>query len=65
LSRLAHQIKPSFGLMGMDDLRKAVFVIEQSAADETNLSGLVDGTTQFIRDCKAVIAALAEKSITR
>lgn len=63
LSRLAHQIKPSFGLMGMDDLRKAVYLIEQNADQKRNLSELVEDTSRFIRDCKEVISTLARQSV--
>ena len=61
LSRLAHQIKPSFGLMGMGDLRKTVFYIEQNADQKTNLTELSEVTSHFIRDCKGVVSALARE----
>src|SRR3546814_15391168 len=37
LSRLAHQIKPSFRLLGIEALRKTVFYIEQNADQKTDL----------------------------
>lgn len=58
LSRLAHQIKPSFGLMGMEDLRKAVLSIEQNADKQLNLSALSETTSLFIENCTAVVAEL-------
>ena len=63
LSRLAHQIKPSFGLLGMDALRKTVFYIEENAEQKTNLADVARTTTEFIQDCRAVIKAL-NKEIT-
>ena len=58
LSRLAHQIKPSFGLLGMDALRKTVSYIEEHAEQKTNLEDVGRTTTEFIKDCSAVIKAL-------
>ncbi|HEX8037606.1 MAG TPA: ATP-binding protein, partial [Chryseosolibacter sp.] len=58
LSRLAHQIKPSFGLMGMDDLRKTVFFIEENADQKTNLTAMKKVASTFIEDCRSVIVAL-------
>lgn len=61
LSRLAHQIKPTFSLMGMDALRKTVFYIEENAGRATNLTQLRRTTRQFIRDCTAAIADLEKE----
>ncbi len=58
LSRLAHQIKPSFGLMGMDELRKTSSCIEQNADQKTNLAELTRTVSAFIEDCTNVISAL-------
>lgn len=55
LSRLAHQIKPSFSLLGMDALRKTIFYIEENAHQQTNLVELRDTTERFIQDCNHVI----------
>ncbi|MGC1241645.1 MAG: ATP-binding protein [Chryseosolibacter sp.] len=63
LSRLAHQIKPSFSLMGMDALRKTVFSIEENAEQKKNLSDLKRITEEFIRDCKNVINDLKKEII--
>jgi PAS domain S-box-containing protein len=65
LSRLAHQVKPSFGLMGMDDLRKTVFYIEQNADQKTNLAELSEVTSRFIEDCHGVVNALAREIPSR
>ena len=63
LSRLAHQIKPSFTLMGMDALRKTVLRIEQNADQGKNLSELTSITGKFIEDCTAVIKDLEKEII--
>lgn len=65
LSRLAHQIKPSFSLMGMESLRKTVLYIEENAGDGSELSGLTRATDSFIRDCSSVIAALKEELVEK
>ncbi len=58
LSRLAHQIKPSFTLLGIDALRKTIFYIEENAHQKTNLSALIHATNEFIQDCAKVIIEL-------
>lgn len=58
LSRLAHQIKPSFGLLGISKLKKTVFYIEENAHQGTNPEDLRVTTGQFIQGCKQVIADL-------
>jgi len=64
LSRLAHQIKPSFSLMGMDALRKTVVYIEENADQKTNLPDLAEKTGLFIRDCLTVISDLKKETIS-
>ena len=64
LSRLAHQIKPSFSLMGIDALRKTVSYIEENAGQKTNLPALSRTTEEFIESCRAVIADLEKEIIT-
>lgn len=61
LSRLAHQIKPSFSLMGMDALRKTVFFIEANAEQNQDLTEVARVTIDFIEDCTAVIADLKKE----
>jgi HPt (histidine-containing phosphotransfer) domain-containing protein len=63
LSRLAHQIKPSFGLMGMDALRKTVLSIEDNAEQRKNLDEVASTTRAFIQDCTAVVDALKKEII--
>ena len=61
LSRLAHQIKPSFGLLGINSLKKTVFFIEQNAQQKTNLDALPGATHQFLNGCRQVIADLSKE----
>jgi PAS domain S-box-containing protein len=61
LSRLAHQIKPSFSLLGMDTLRKTVIFIEDNAHRKTKLEQLPKVTGGFIRDCGKVIQELSKE----
>ncbi len=65
LSQLAHQIKPSFSLMGIDDLRKTVFYIEENAGEKTNLSALSRITEEFVADCNAVITDLEKELVSK
>jgi HPt (histidine-containing phosphotransfer) domain-containing protein len=64
LSLLAHQIKPSFTLLGIEVLRKTVFLIEEHADQKTGLAELVSTTQSFIQDCKKVVADLKKEIIS-
>ena len=64
LSRLSHQIKPSFSLMGMDSLHKTIYFIESNAAQGENLAEIKSVTTAFIKDCKKVIADLRKEIVS-
>ena len=64
LSRLAHQIKPSFSLMGMNALRKTVSFIEENSEQPTNLPELLNTTRVFIRECNDVVADLKKEIIS-
>lgn len=61
LSRLAHQIKPSFSLLGMNSLRKTVFLIEENAHKKRDLLSLSETTLTFINDCENVIRDLKKE----
>lgn len=63
LSRLAHQIKPSFSLMGMDSLRKTVFYIEENAGKQSDLTKLRQRTQEFIQECTATIDDLRKEVV--
>ena len=61
LSRLAHQIKPSFSLMGIEALGKTVIYIEANAGQQTNLQELKRTTRTFIEACTGVINDLQKE----
>jgi PAS domain S-box-containing protein len=55
LSKLAHQIKPSFTLLGIHALRATILFIEENGKHKTNLEELSKITTEFIHSCKLLI----------
>ena len=64
LSRLAHQIKPSFTLMGLDVLRATILFIEENGKAGTRLSeipGVVEG---FTEKCQAVLHDLSREVLS-
>ncbi len=65
LAQLAHQIKPSFGLMGIESLRKTVAHIEESAEQKNDLPALTKTTEHFIEACNGVVADLKESLALR
>jgi PAS domain S-box-containing protein len=60
LSRLAHQIKPSFALMGMTELRSKLLQIEENAKSNQNLSELPSLTNRFIVQCEDIMPLLTK-----
>lgn len=64
LSRLAHQIKPSFTLMGLDALRTDIVFVEENSKMETNLSEVVQVCLEFLRKCKVVIPELSKEALS-
>lgn len=60
LSRLAHQIKPSFTLMGLESLRVKVVQIEESAKTRTKLDLLPEMVDDFIKHCNYAIEELSQ-----
>ena len=54
LSKLAHQVKPSFTLMGIHDLRTTILYIEENGRNKTNLSELPKITNEFIVSCNTL-----------
>jgi len=60
LSRLAHQIKPSLALMGMNELRSKVVYIEENGKAKSNLQELPFVTNIFINRCEEIIPQLAK-----
>lgn len=59
LSRLAHQIKPTFTLMGLQDLHKKVLQIESNSKARTNIDDIPDWVKVFIKQCNVAIAELS------
>jgi PAS domain S-box-containing protein len=55
ISRLAHQVKPSFTLLGIHDQRQNILFIEENGKSQTNLSELVKVTSQFIKSCEQLV----------
>jgi CheY-like chemotaxis protein len=60
LSRLAHQIKPSFTLMGLEFLRSKVAKIEESARTRTKLESLPNVVEDFVKHCNYAIDELSQ-----
>jgi PAS domain S-box-containing protein len=60
LSRLAHQIKPSLALMGMNDLRTKVIYIEENGRAQKNVRELPGVTNRFINLCEDVLPQLSK-----
>lgn len=58
LSRLAHQIKPSLTLMGLQDLHKKVVLIEINGKAKTNLNDIPDWVKTFVKQCSTAIEEL-------
>jgi PAS domain S-box-containing protein len=59
VSALAHQIKPSFVLMGAVVLRDSAAHIEARAEEKQNLSGLTEFIDHFRKQCKEMVDELA------
>jgi PAS domain S-box-containing protein len=60
LSKLAHQIKPSLALMGMNDLRADLVYIEQNGKAKENLQELPAIANRFIMRCGDIIPQLSQ-----
>ncbi len=55
LSRLAHQIKPSYTLLGLDGFRESLLYIETNAKEKVNIIELIDISRNFITLSQSVI----------
>jgi PAS domain S-box-containing protein len=60
LSKLAHQIKPSFTLLGVHDLKNTILYIEDNGKRKTNLPELQKISSNFIRVCDDLIEDVAK-----
>ena len=63
LARLAHQIKPSFTLMGLNPLRTTILFIEENSKYGTKLDELPDVVFDFVRQCKTILPELAKEGL--
>lgn len=63
LSRLAHQIKPSFTLMGLDSLREKVTQIEEHSKTREDLKTLPTKVDDFIEYCNDVVEELSRVTV--
>jgi PAS domain S-box-containing protein len=55
LSKLAHQIKPSFTLLGVHDLRNTIVFIEENGKNNTNVAELPRMSHDFFKSCDALM----------
>ena len=63
LARQAHQIKPSFTLMGLTELRSNILFIEENSKASTKLDEIPQAVLNFIHQCEAVIPELSREVI--
>lgn len=61
LSRLAHQIKPSFTLMGLDVLRSKLLLIEEHGKSGKHTEELPNVLADFIHRCQTVMNDLSRE----
>lgn len=61
ISRLAHKVKPTFTLIGLDDLKVSIVFIEVNAGKKTELEKVEKLTREFIEQCKIVIPELTQE----
>lgn len=63
LARMAHQIKPSFTLMGLNPLRTSILFIEENSRYSTKLDELPDVVSDFVRQCRVILPELAKEAL--
>jgi len=63
LARMAHQIKPSFTLMGLTSMRGNIVFIEENSKNGTRLEELPWTVLDFIRTCQALLPELANEAL--
>jgi len=61
LSRLAHQVKPSFTLLGLDSMRGTLVTIEEHGKSRENLEELTRITKRFLNKCDEIIPHLKDE----
>jgi PAS domain S-box-containing protein len=63
LARHAHQIKPSFTLMGLNALRNKIVFIEENSKASTKLEELPEVMGDFIQQCESVLPELSKEAL--
>jgi PAS domain S-box-containing protein len=63
LARHAHQIKPSFTLMGLTELRSNILFIEENSKASTKLDEIPHAVLHFISQCEVVIPELSREVV--
>ncbi|HZB12374.1 MAG TPA: response regulator [Chryseolinea sp.] len=63
LARQAHQIKPSFTLMGLTELRSNILFIEENSKASTKLDQIPHAVLNFISQCEVVIPELSREVV--
>jgi len=63
LARQAHQIKPSFTLMGLTELRSNILFIEENSKASTKLDEIPHAVLNFIQQCEVVIPELSREVV--
>jgi len=63
LARVAHQIKPSFTLMGLNPLRNSILFIEENSKYNTKLDELPNVVSEFVKQCNLVLPELAKEGL--
>ena len=63
LARMAHQIKPSFTLMGLTSFRGSIVFIEENSKNGTRLDELPWIVLDFVRNCQALLPELANEAL--
>jgi len=61
LARNAHQIKPSFTLMGLTALRSNIVFIEENSKTGTRLDEVAQVVSAFIDHCNIILPELAKE----
>ncbi|HEY8936648.1 MAG TPA: response regulator [Cyclobacteriaceae bacterium] len=61
LSRLAHKIKPTFTLMGLDELKTTIVFIETNANKRAELDEVKRNTRMLIEQCRIVVPQLTKE----
>jgi HPt (histidine-containing phosphotransfer) domain-containing protein len=61
LARNAHQIKPSFTLMGLNSLRASIVFIEENSKYGTKLDEIPQVVLEFIDHCNLILPELAKE----